>query len=163
MMILLTYKFVSSKVKLSWNDILYAIERKILPSKAAIEHAMDEISTKEKFPEVLIDLASLNNGEWIHPYLNELASMEPEQDVQFMSDKWMYLTLSWLFYNKDKYLDPFEIVEQIYADFGYSELISNFIPYMPSDDPDLGSVELNKARLYKKWENYLDSQEKRFS
>lgn len=160
--IVLKYDFVSKRVKLTWKDVLYAIERKLLSPESAIEHATIEISRNEEYHQALLDLASLYKGESVHPLLDDLASLEAGQDETMINEKWLYLILDWLFDNKDKYSDPLSMIEQIYADFDYPELMASFVRYMPCDEPDLGTLELNEARLYKKWKDYLDIQKKRF-
>lgn len=160
--IVLKYDFVSKRVKLTWKDVLYAIERKFLLPEAAIEHAVFEISYNDECNQALLDLASLYKGESVHPYIDDLASLEAGQDETIINEKWLYLILDWLFDNKDKYADPLSIIEHIYADFNYPELIASFVRYMPCEEPDLGSLELNEARLFEKWKEYLDIQKKRF-
>jgi hypothetical protein len=49
--------------------------------------------------------------------------------------------------NKDSYSDPLVLVEQLYADFNYPETIASFVRYMPSEEPDLGYLELNEVHL----------------
>jgi hypothetical protein len=161
--VVLPYDFVTMRIKLTWRDILYAIDRQFLSPNAAIEHAIIELSKIEEFPQSLLDLASLNKNESIHPYLDQLADLEPEQPIEDIDEKWIYLILAWVFENRDNCSDPFGIVEQIYADFNYPEQISAFIRYMPSDEPDLGSPELNEARLYKKWEDYLKERDNKYN
>lgn len=158
----LKYDFVSKKVKLTWKDILYAINRNFLPSDSAIEHAMVKISQSEEYNQALLDLASLYKGESVQPYLDELARLDLGQDDSMLNEKWLYLVLDLVFENKDNYADPLGVVEQIYADFDYPELVTTFVRYMPSDEPSLGSLELIELRLYKKWKDYLDIQSKRF-
>ena len=161
--VVLPYDFVAKRIELTWQDILYAIEQKFLSPKAAIEHAMIELSKVEEYPQSLVDLASLDKGDSIHPYLDELVDLESDQPNEKINEKWMYLILAWILENKNNWVDPLGIVEQIYADFDYPEQISTFVRYMPSDEPDLGSLELNEARLYKKWEDYLKEQETRYA
>lgn len=160
--VVLPYDFVTKKVQLTWRDILYAIDRQIFLPKAAVEHAIIELSNVEDFTQPLLDLASLTKNESVQPYMYELANLEPEQPNENIEEKWLYLILAWLFENRGNYSDPLGIVEQIYADFNYPTQISAFIRYMPSDEPDLGSSGLNEARLYKKWEVYLKEQEKKY-
>jgi hypothetical protein len=161
--VVLPYDFVAKKITLTWRDILYAHEQKFLSPNAAIEHAIVELSQIEDFPQSLVELASLEKGESIHPYIDELSDLEMPQASKDLKEKWIYLILDWVYENKSNYSDPLGIVEQIYADFEYPAQIAAFVRYMPSDEPDFGSIELNEARLYEKWKDYLDEQEKRFA
>ena len=108
-------------------------------------------------------MALLYRGESVQPYLGELVKLESEYDETKVGEKWLYLVLDWVFENKDSFSDPLGMVEQIYADFDYPELIATFVGYMPANEFLLGSLELNEARLYKKWKDYLNSQNERFS
>lgn len=161
--IILPYDYVSRKIKLTWQDIKYAIEKNYLSPIAAIEHAVAELSEKEEYSQEIMELACLRPEEPIKPYLEKLVNIDVSYDEEIILDKWLYLILDWLFNNKDKYADPLEIVEQVYADFDYPQQISNFVRYMPSNEPDFGSLELNKKHMYNKWKEYLTEQEKRFS
>jgi len=159
----LNYDFVSKKVKLFWKDILFGIEKKYLPQDAAIEHAIVQISDNEEYPQELMDLACLNKNESVYPFLYKLAEQDSAQNDEIIKEKWLYLLLKWVYENKDKYSQALSIVEYLYADFDYPEIIAVFVRYMPSDEPDLGSLELNEGRLYNKWKTYLDIQKERFS
>lgn len=159
----LAYGYVSKKTKLTWQELKYAIEKGLLSPEKAIEHALTLLSEDTNESSLLFELASLYHDEPVHSYLDELAQLEPSQDVNAVKEKWLYLMLDWLFAEKDKYSDPLGLIEQIYADFDYPEIISTFVRYMPMDGPNLGSMELNQARLYENWGRYLDEQGKRFS
>lgn len=36
--------------------------------------------------------------------------------------------------------------------------MASFVRYRPCEEADLGSLELNEARLFEKWKKYLDMQ-----
>lgn len=158
------YEYIISKVKLNWEDIEYGIENEYISSDIAIDHAMHELAECEDYSQDLLDLASLSKGEIVYPYLRELSKGSKKlNDNIVIKEKWMYLILDWVYNNRNKYSDSLGIVEEIYSDFDYPELISNFVRYMPSNEADLGSVELNEGRLIEIWHEYLDEQYKRFS
>jgi hypothetical protein len=158
------YEYIISKVKLNWADIEYGVENKYISSDIAIDHAMRELAECEYYSQDLVDLASLSNGEIVYPYLGELSKGSKKlNDNIVIKEKWMYLILDWVYNNRNKYSDSLGIVEEIYSDFDYPDLISNFVRYMPSNEADLGSVQLNEARLLGIWYEYLDEQYKRFS
>jgi hypothetical protein len=162
MSVVIPYDFATKKVHLSWREVVYALSQGIFSPASAIEHAMEELRLANEYPQSLVDLASLNKGESIHPYVDELADSEPTQPVEYIRDKWLYLILAWVFEQKDRYSDPLKIVEQIYADFNYPESIAHFVRYMPSNEPDLGSLEKNEARIFEKWKMYTHVQGKCF-
>jgi len=149
------YEYVAKKSKFSWQEIVYGISNKILSSNAAVEHAMKEFEAIDDYPDALLELASLKKGDPIHPYVDDLANAEEKEDAKSIQGKWLYLLLAWIYENKDGFTDPLQLVEQVYADFDYPESIEPFVRYMPSDEPSLGSVEKDTARLYEKWNSYL--------
>ncbi|GFN32158.1 hypothetical protein PCURB6_24180 [Paenibacillus curdlanolyticus] len=63
----------------------------------------------------------------------------------------------------DKFPDPLEMVEAIYADFDYPEEISNFVRYMPVQQPISNSIETNVQSLYKNWEMFLKEEKMKYS
>lgn len=153
-----SHEFASKLIKLTWHDVWGAVSRKIVSRQFAVEHALSEWERLDEYPDVLVDLASLGKGGDIHPYIDELVAMEQGQPENEGNEKLLYLVLSWLYETRDSYSDSLEIVEQVYADFDYPEKIEGFVRYMPSDEPDLGSVEKNRARLFEKWAHYLSEQ-----
>lgn len=151
-----TYEFASSLASFTWKEVLTAIERQFVSRQFAIDHALAKLAVMDEYPDALVELASLSKGDDIHPFIDELAvSDESTSDTD---SKLLFLVLSWLFKTKDSYDDPLAVVEEIYADFDYPESISGFIRYMPSEEPDLGSVESNCARLVEKWKSFIDEQ-----
>jgi hypothetical protein len=152
----LSRSFVAEKARLAWREILFGIENELLGPEAAVEFASDEIATKKNPSLVLTRLACVGEGEPMLPHVVQLASAEPPQDSDKVRDKWLYLVLAWIYEHQASYADPLEVVEEVYADFGYPSRIAGFVRYMPADEPDLGSHELNEARLYEKWKCYLD-------
>lgn len=160
--IVLTYRYISTLVTLTWADILFGINHGILNIEAAVAHAVASLETEENPSQEIIDLAWLTEGESIHPYIDELINLEPVQDEQEIKEKFLYVLLNWVYEHKETYEDPLGTVEYIYADFNYPVEMSSFIKYMPSNHPDLGSLELNKQHLLHNWKNYLNAQKKKF-
>lgn len=151
-----TYEFASKIVCFNWREVLTAIERQFVSRQFAIDFAMAKLAVLDEYPDALVDLASLNKNDDIHPFIDNLAVLdEAPNDAE---EKLLYFVLAWLYETKDSYDDPLSIVEEVYADFDYPEHISGFIKYMPSDEPDLGSVEKNCARLVEMWNHFLEEQ-----
>ncbi|CAM3790086.1 DUF2247 family protein [Vibrio aquimaris] len=151
-----TYSFTSSLATVSWREILVAVQKRFVSREFAIQAAMAELALLDEYPEQLLDLASLNKNDDIHPYIDELASIQPELDEEVILRKWLFLILAWVYENRECCSDPLGVVEQIYADFEYPESIVGFVRYMPTEEPDLGSSEKNTARLLEKWSEFLE-------
>ena len=150
--IVLPYDFVCKNIELNWGSVFYALQNKIISPKAVIEHAMSELARLNDYPQELLELASLNKGESVHPYIDILANNEKISGIHDFSNTWLYLLLLWVFENKNSLSDPLGVVEKIYADFEYPEIISGFVRYMPTKS-ELPSSEY----LYGKWEEYLSA------
>ena len=82
--------------------------------------------------------------------------------IETIQEKWAYLVLAWVYEHRNDYSEPLAVVEEVYAYFDYPEKISAFVRYMPSEAADLGSLELNIARLYERWEAYLKEEAKEY-
>ncbi|MEK8212547.1 DUF2247 family protein [Paenibacillus sp. FSL L8-0463] len=161
--LLIPYNYIVNLINLTWSDLFFAIKHGYLNPEAATEHAMYVISEEEFPSQDVIDLAWLKKGEDVHPYLDKLLAPMSMEEYSIAQEKILYVVLKWVFENKEHYADPFEVVETIYADFDYPEEISQFVRYMPSNQPLLDLVDFNKERLYKNWSDYLEKQKKKYS
>jgi hypothetical protein len=148
--------FISERVRLTWREVLYGIDNELLAPGAAVDFAGDEIAAQDEPFTLLVDLAGMGKGEPTRALVEQLSNAEPQQDAGEIRDKWLYLALAWIFEHRASYPDPLQTVEEVYADFGYPPRIAGFVRYMPADEPDLGSRELNERRLHDKWRRYLD-------
>lgn len=92
-----------------------------------------------------------------------MASQTSEQEDSISQRKFLYAILNWVYEHREHYADPLEVVEIIYADFDYPEEIAGFVRYMPTTDPVLSTLELNRERLFNKWKDYLEMQSSRYS
>lgn len=91
-------------------------------------------------------------------FINELCPNFKEDEYENISQKWLYVILSWLWINRENFEDPLDEVESIYTDFDYPAEMDSFIKYMPPTDgydPSLYSYAENINRLMKNWESYL--------
>ncbi|EAG9432835.1 DUF2247 family protein [Listeria monocytogenes] len=147
----------------SWQEISFALENKIINTQDAINYAIFILDENVLGFEIVLEMTSLDADEDICPYIETLVRLEEHEEQQGIIEKWMYLILKWLYENRSNYEDVIEIVEELYESFGYPESIVSFVRYMPSEAGDLGSIELNRQRLFNNWKNYLsDFEEEHF-
>lgn len=73
------------------------------------------------------------------------------------------MLLNWVYENKDNYTDSLEVVEVIYADFNYPEIITDFVRYMPNNQPARSTLKENQRRLFENWKNFLENQKNKYS
>ena len=159
------YEFLRRRVALSWAEVHFCLQLRRLTPSNAIDHAVDWVVANDNASKREIELASCTGADWsrVPELVSILAAEEGSPEGEYDSAKWLYLALAWLFENRDSVSDPLIQVEMIYADFDYPPEITSLVYYMPCDEPDLGSRELNEARIYANWENYLQAEAKRFS
>lgn len=152
------FLFIKRLTRLSWGEAAWGYHNQYIGWVDATELACDRIVGDEVEPAV-IELAGISKSDAseVGYYLDKLAK-GVEYDEKEMKAKWLYLSLAWCFENRALLPDPFEVVEEIYSDFEYSEDVAPFVRYMPVTDgydPSANSAEENHSRLLSKWRDYL--------
>ena len=161
--IVFSYDYVSKLVSISWDDLLFAINHGFMKQETLIEHAINVASNEEEPSQMVIDLACLTAGESAQPFINLLSDGTNNEDDSKSREKFLYLLLNWIYEHQDLYSDPLEAVEYVYADFDYPEEITKFVRYMPASEPVNQSLQLNRERLFNKWEQYLKDRKEEYS
>jgi len=151
--------FIDKKVNLSWCDIKWGYENNLITSDLAIKKAENIVLT-EIYTKAELELSFLipSESDDITPFINELCPNFKENEYVITRQKWLYVILSWLWINRERFEDPLDEVESIYTNFDYPVEMDSFIRYMPPADgydPSLHSYAENINRLMKNWENYL--------
>jgi hypothetical protein len=139
---------------LSWREVLFGIDQELLDPSAPTAIAVAKVE-EGCVDDTVLELAGLSTGDDARQYLAALAAREPDQSLHDIRSQWLCITLSWLYAHRDEYDDPLREVEKVYADFDYPEDMKRFVRYMPMEEVDLGSRELNEARLYHKWSDFV--------
>jgi len=153
-----SYKDIKEYIPWSWQEIQYAVNQNIISSENVIEHAIKVLDEGILGYDIVLELAILDKDEDISPFLKKLTMLEKLEDEEYIKAKWLYAVLWSLYQKRNSYEDALEMVERIYSDFDYPQNIASLIRYMPSEEGDLGSRELNAELLYKKWERYLNAE-----
>jgi len=168
------YEYAANAANLNWSDIFFAITYEYMDYRSAIEHARVQLEN-DNYPQAVLDLACISSDEAtfphvIHPYIDELVDITGE-NMHNAKDKIMYILLKWVYeqgagIDNIYFNDILDVAESIYHDFNFPESIASFASWriLPSSmvEPDLGSVEKNKARLLDHWKQFLDEQERRW-
>jgi hypothetical protein len=151
----ITADFVETRTVLSWREVRFGLDSELLVPSAAPLLAARQVASDPEPTAALIELAGQSPDEPHGEIVAALAEAEPEPEAGAIERKWLYLVLAWLFERRADHADPLELVEAVYADFGYPPEIAPFVRYMPMTGPDLGSREANEARMYDHWRHYL--------
>ncbi len=112
---------------MSWREALFGLDGELTSSEMPIEMAFDHVSREDRPTPALADLASQSKAVAIRRYVEALANAEPRQEPNEIQGKWLYLALAWVLANKGSFSDPLQMVEKIYADFGYPERKVKFV------------------------------------
>lgn len=165
-MLPITYDFIDGNVVLLWCDVKWAYERKLIGWHVIVKHAENLVLLGESSQlELELSCKDKMDTHEINLILDHLVMHCVSTDEREAREKWLYIILLWLFIHRGDYSEPLEMVESIYADFDYPEIIKDFVRYMPIDDgydPSMHSYIENTDRLYKKWETYLTQESMRF-
>jgi len=155
--------FIQSRTRLSWRDVKLGLERQLISASVAIDHATSQLvgSTQPRPEEV--ELAGSSLSDPIIDLVSQLSSQEAPEPQEHNEAKWLYLMLAWTYQNRNSLSDPLGVVEAVYSDFGYPSEIAHFVRYMPMVGENLGSREMNEARLIVYWERYLERAAERFA
>ena len=139
----------------SWQEISFALDNKIINTEDAVHYAVFILDENILGFEIVLEITSLDADEDVFPYVETLAQLEGKQELQAIKDKWLYFILKWLYENRNRFADVLEVVEELYEAFDYPSNIASFVRYMPSEAGNLGSLELNRQRLFNNWSDYL--------
>jgi hypothetical protein len=117
--------FISDRVSLNWSEVLWGYEKKLIGWHSVVQLAENRLLNGSN-GATDIELASLGKEQAgsVGDLLRQLVATSTASSEEDAKQKWLYLTLSWVFENRADYSDPLAVVEEVYADFDYPERIS---------------------------------------
>ena len=158
----LPFDFIRSLTRLSWTELLFGLSHQLVKPFAAVEMATVELSESESASPNLMTLAGLGPTDRVLDLVRDLAHEDPPTPTSDVAAKWLFLTLAWLYEQREHVADPLGVVELIYADFDYPSEIEPFVRYMPGEGPDPGP-EANEQQLLGAWAGYLETAKATFA
>jgi hypothetical protein len=139
----------------SWAEMEYAFLHRLVPIKTVIDYAKTMIAADDaKNPEVVF-IASAPTDESIAESVHRLAKVDFDSCQDKIQLFWANAVLAWVYEHRSSCDDLLSVVEEIYADFGYPSELAQFVRYMPSNAPDLGSREANEYRMIASMGRYV--------
>lgn len=152
--------FIVRNIDLNWADILWGYRHQMIGWRVPIEIAKSRIM-KPPFDTLETQLANVGKDQdWsVDEIVETLALRNPTLEDQ-SPRRWMFLTLLWLYENKDHIENVFGALEEVYADFDYPEEICSFAPIHPWEngyDPSAHTTEENQKRWLRNWKEYLNT------
>ncbi|KJR46897.1 hypothetical protein UF75_2698 [Desulfosporosinus sp. I2] len=163
-----TYVYVTNLVPLNWNDILFAIENNFLAHQTAIEHGLEAVQKNENVPEEVLELAFMLQGEAKLPYdvyqlVNKLATSHNPDNASDSREKFLYVSLNWVYEHKDDYCNPIEVVDILCDEINYPDEVKNLISFMPTSESETNSSDSTTERLLGRLLRYLENQRNRWA
>lgn len=114
-----------------WSELKYGLCREYISIKDVISYANEILSNDVPYMEIIIQLLIADDEE-VDDILEKLVSCEESPSEDNIKSKWIFVFIYHAFtYSKDKI---FDIIEDVYEEFDYTEEISNLVPYMPCED-----------------------------
>jgi hypothetical protein len=161
----LPLEFVFNHVSLTWRELLWGYEHGWADWTCLRELAVRQLCNEEQSKPALVELAGLLDidASAAGGLARTVAMDEPTAPEDDIRKKWLFLILLWIFENRDHFIDPLDLVEEIFCDFDHPLDIVKFIRYMPAQqdyDPRQHSTAENEERLLTYWREYLTNAER---
>jgi hypothetical protein len=137
-------------VNLSWADVLEGFDRRLLASDFVRDKALDELT--EGSAQELVDLAISDPIDSVRGKVEQLASSESSRPG---SSVLLYLLVAYLRKNERQTKRLLDLIEEVYADFGYPPCLAKAVRYMPTEVPDFGTLAANEQGLEANLDAYL--------
>lgn len=147
--------FASSYAELDWPDVRWGYEHRLLSWEDVVEYAKLLPPSDASAYAARIAATNKNTAHFLEYVLAEIAY----ETETISKNKWKYLCVSWTYVNREKVAEPFEVIERIFADFGYPDDLAPLVRWMPPTDgydPSKHSRQENMDRMLKEWRDYVD-------
>jgi len=125
----------------TWNELKVGLEKSIISNSQIISYAVLVLSEDiDQFDSVLE--LSISKEDEVEEILFNLATKEGKYDLKMINSKWIFAII----YDAYSYLNDeiYDVIEDVYTEFGYPKEISNLIGYMPCDDSRSMNEKLNE-------------------
>lgn len=144
--------FITARVLLTPRELAYGYQHRWLDDRAVVQVALAALRAAREPRTVEEKLALLLSDELsrVPELLEDLVRSSPNEEHP--DAVWLFLALAWLRQHRSEYPDPFEIIEMLYADFGYPEEIANLVRFVP---PSPGAPTGYRA-LEQRWEDFVN-------
>lgn len=102
-------------------------------------------------PEERLALLLADDLDEVPALVSELGvGFEP---MELRERLWLFLALDWLADHRGDFDDPYEVIEKLYADFGYPTEIAGLVRWMPVAEGEPTGL----AAIDERWQTYLDA------
>lgn len=151
-------EFVTARVLLTPGELVYGYRHGWLSEQDVVSVALSAFEAGDDLPSAEEDLALLLSDDIgrvpdLVGNVAETSAVEPDP-----GGVWLFLALAWLHDHRSEHLEPFEVIEMLYADFEYPDEIAGLVRFMP---PPAGAASGHRA-LEQRWEDFLSRKSAQF-
>lgn len=150
-------EFILARATPSPLELVYGFEHGWLDAEGAVRVAEAVLSRGTALPEAVEELALLLRderyrvAELVGAAAEELSSRKVPVASEDPSRIWLYFALAWLYEHRVDFVEPLEVVEQLYADFEYPSEIQGLVRFMPPPPGEPAGT----AGIALRWSSYL--------
>lgn len=158
-------EFILARTTPTPHELVYGFQRGWLDDEGAVRVAEAALSMGMTLPDAVEELALLLRderyriAELMDAAAQELSVSDEPSTREDPSRLWLYLALDWLYEHRADFVEPLEVIEQLYADFDYPAEIEGLVRFMP---PPAGEPA-GTSGIAQRWSNYLSRLAEEFS
>ena len=139
----------------TWAAMEYAFSNHFVPVRTVIDYAKSKLTAGDGENPDEEFIASAVVDESIAESVHRLAEKEGDSSEDELRLFWANVFLAWAYEHRSDFQDFLGVVEEIYTDFDYPSELAEFVRYMPTNAPDLGSREANENRMIASMGRYV--------
>ncbi|TFC22113.1 DUF2247 family protein [Cryobacterium sp. MDB1-18-2] len=144
-------EFVTARVLVTPGELVHGYRHGWLSDRAVVDVALAAFDAGAGLPSAVEELALLLSDDLgrAPELVEDLARSSVDEPNP--GEVWLFLALAWVFEHRSEYLEPFEVVEMLYADFDYPEEIEGLVRFMPRPQ---GSASRYGA-IEQRWDDFV--------
>lgn len=145
--------FILQKSRWSLPELRWAFERGLIGAQSLVDAAAWMLADGNE-TETVLRLAILTHAE-LAEAANAISDVPIDEGaVNTIRRKWLWLILSWIHDHHREDDHVWDILDGLYADFGYPSEMASFGPYAPAYQSKQSPGEV-RGRVLEEWERYL--------
>lgn len=114
----------------SWSELKFGLKKNIISKSDIISYANNILAEGIEDFDLVLKMSIAEKYE-VDEILKHLSGNEEEQE-EFLRKKWLFAMVFYAYtYCRS---NVFEIIDNLYSEFGYPEELNKLIGYMPSED-----------------------------
>lgn len=125
-----TKEFVEQNIKVDWGDLAWALSNHWLDVSSIAELA-EVLALKNEYLFTSLAIARINNDA---PALETLVFQQAQKFTvpdELIRERWMLLAVRWLYQHRNTFDNPWLVIEELWAAFGYPSSLNCLIRWMP--------------------------------